>query len=124
MKKNELKPGGISDFSTGTTGDAYATILEWSCLGIGKKTIIVANTGVTNTLTLKAFVRAYPNGNDYPEVLYYVDDVAYYERDLLPGEMQRLRFNNAYAELVVQAKSKVASTPTTYRVDHAGAVTG
>ena len=124
MKKNELKPGGITDSATGTSVNAYATILEWSCLGIGKKTIIVKNTGGANTLTIKAFVRAYPNGIDYPEILYYDEEVGYYERDLLPSEMQRLRFNNAYSELVVQAKSKVEGAATTYQVDYTGAVTG
>ena len=125
MKKVEREPGGLAETLTGTTTNDYVTILEWSCIGIGKKTIIVENTDGANTLTLKVFVRGYPNGSDYPEILYYDElDAAQYERDLDPADLQRLRLNNAYAEIVVQAKSKVADTHATYQVDYAGAVSG
>jgi hypothetical protein len=123
--RKELEPGGIADtVPEGDTTDAYVTILDWVCLGYGKKTVLVENTGDTNDCTIKAFVRAYPGGIQYPEILYYTDDVAEYERQLTPGDMQRLRFNNAYAEIEVQIKSTVAESATTYRIDWNGTVTG
>lgn len=124
MIKNELEPGGISDSATGISTNDYATILTWPCLGIGKKTILVKNTDDTNTITIKAFCRTYPGGIDYPEILYYDGDTGMYERELAPTDIQRLRFNNSYAELVVQVKSTTPDAHGDYQVDYAGAVTG
>jgi hypothetical protein len=122
MKKVELELGGLTEYATGTTGNAYASVLKWPCIGIGKKTIVVENTG-SESMTLRVYSRAYPGGIDLPAAIY--NDEAgdpVYTRALEAGDIQPLRFNNAYAELEVQLKSTVEETPTTYQVDYNGVI--
>jgi len=97
--------------TTGTTTDSWANALSWT--GAYKflhKTIIIKNTGDTNSLDYKVIVRAYGGGNDYQET----------SGSLAAGDVVKIVFNNHYVEIVVQVKSSTAGASTTYQIDYCG----
>ena len=102
---------GISDNVTGATVDAYATALEWFCLGTGKKTLIIANTDGANALKYKVTTYANKDGTGYEEVA---------ETEITAGNLAQVLLEYAYAKVKVEIKSSVGSTPADYQIDFVG----
>lgn len=94
---------------SGTTTDNYVNALDWMCAGHGSKTILLQNTGSTNSLTYNVITYAYAGGIAYTEIP---------DTQLTAGSIAQIILNNAYAEVVLQVKSTTAGASTTYRIDY------
>ena len=80
--------GGIADYTTGTTTNAYVSALEWKCVGYHRKTLILKNTDGANQLKFKIYVYDYPGGNAYESVA---------ETALDAGDVSKSVFNDKYS---------------------------
>ena len=104
----------FSGTESGTTTDAYATILTWDTSGMDKKELILKNTG-TNSLNLTVIERAYKDGNDYK----VRDDVS-----VAAGDVDRSVIENYVQQVVVQVKSTTAGSATTFTLNYNGQRSG
>jgi len=95
----------------GVTTDAYVDVLDWGVDGLKGKTIIIANTGVSNGLLYKVLVKATWDGHPYEHVT---------ETVLAAGAVDRHILNDAYGRITVQVKSAVAENSTNYEIDCIG----
>ncbi len=96
---------------TGTTVNAYANALEWSCSSFDKNTVIIKNNHATNALKLKVLVLAHANGIEYPKVA---------EKELAAGVMELVNITAIYHSIYVAMKSSVTDAHATYQVDYLG----
>jgi len=96
---------------TGTTTDDWTDAHDWTAAHrYIHKTIIIKNTGDTNSM-------------DYRVLVYAVDDgIAYEETSgtLGPGDVAKINLNDWYNRIVIQVKSTTAGASTTYRIDIGG----
>jgi hypothetical protein len=104
---------GISKSDTGTTTNAFVSVMEWICLGYDKKTILIYNSGA-NSLTYKITVYAY---NDSTIGYDFVGSTV-----LTTLSTSITDLHKTYAKIIVQVKSTVTSTPTTYQIDYVGSL--
>jgi len=106
-----VAPGNGSGSTTGTTEDSYTDALIWG--GVRKylhKTIIIKNTGDTNSLDYKVLVEAHTGGLQYEET----------SGSLAAGDIVKIVLNNHYSRIIVQVKSSTAGASTTYQIDYCG----
>lgn len=101
----------ITDSVTGTTVNAYANALEWTCPGIKNKGIMLKNTHATNDLKFKVLTYRHPSGQSKEFIS---------ETTLAATKIADITLNDAYALIEVKVKSAVANTPATYQVDKVG----
>jgi len=101
----------ITDSATGTTVNAYANALEWTCPGIKNKGITLKNTHATNDLKYKVLTYRHPTGQSKEFVA---------ETTLEATKTADITLNDAYALIEVKVKSAVADTHATYQVDRVG----
>lgn len=106
--------------TTGTTANAYATAKEVISVGHGKKTFILKNTGLTNSLKYK--IELY-SSNDSSAIAYpmELDETTHATEEILaPSEIAVIVLNNEYAKIVVSIKSNSSGNHTTYQCDYVG----
>lgn len=103
--------GFASTYATGTTTDSWANALEWTgAMNYLHKTIIIKNTGDTNSMDYKVIIKAHATGSEYEET----------SGTLAAGDVAKIVLNNHYAHVIVQVKSSTAGSPTDYRIDYCG----
>lgn len=102
---------GVSDRLTGTTTDAWVTILDWIAAGHRYKTLVISNTGALNSLDYSVLVRTEYDGEDAEQVA----PVA-----VAAGDNRRSVLNNVYARVRVQVRATVAGNQTDYQLDYIG----
>jgi len=112
-----LLPDAFSNSVSGTTTDAYVSALDWrSCAGWNSKSIVVANTGDTNSMTYKAYLYTLIDSDYY----YLYSDLGQEEFDVVADDSDILHFNYAYDRVIVLVKSTSAGSATTYKLDAIG----
>jgi len=110
-KHLKIAHGFLEGYTTGTTTDSYANALNWTnAEKYLHKTIILKNTGDTNSLDYQVLVYAHNDGNAYTET----------SGSLAAGDVVKIVLNNHYARVVVQVKSSTAGASTSYRIDYCG----
>ena len=108
-------PDSAGDTITGTTTDAYVAALTWTCWGFSNKTLIIENTGDTNSLTWKLVLQSYPDGSEHD---FEYDGET--EFDVAAAGVDLTILSYAYARAILYVKSTVASSETTYELDYNG----
>jgi len=106
-----VAPGNGSGSVTGTTTDSYTDALIWG--GVRKylhKTILIKNTGSSNSMDYRVLVEAHSGGLQYEET----------SGTLGPGDIVKIVLNNHYSRIIVQVKSSTAGAPTEYQIDYCG----
>jgi len=112
VKVGVLAPRMIdTDSLTGTTTDAYADALDWLTRGMGKKTIILANTDLTNSLTFTVLSLAVSGGNEAQ----VIGPAA-----VAAGDNALILLEYEYEQVIVQVKSTVAGNAATWQLDYSG----
>lgn len=104
-------PDGLSAEVTGATVNAYTTVMSWSCLGFGRKTITIENTDAANALKYKVLCYAYNGGTDHEEVA---------ETALAIGDNDKITIANPWALVEVQMKSTIPDSSADYVIDYIG----
>jgi len=112
-------PDSAGDTITGTTTDAYAAALTWTCWGFSNKTVTISNTGDTNSLTWKIGLYSYPDGIEH---LFEYDGET--EFDLAAAGVDLTLLTAGYAKAIIYLKSTAASNATTYQLDYNGNLGG
>ncbi len=102
------------DSKTGTTANAYASVLTWKCAELREKTIHLVNTDDTNSLSYKLLARYHESQTSGKE------DELVAETSLAAGEDARFQYNGQYHELILQVKSAVEDSHATYEVNYSG----
>ena len=103
---------GCSSYQkTGTTTDDWVNAVDWTdAQKFTLKTILIKNTGDTNSMDYKIIVQAYDGGIEWEET----------SGSLAAGDVAKIHLNNHYSRVVVQVKSSTAGSPTDYRIDYCG----
>ncbi len=94
---------------SGTTTAAYTDALDWKCLELGKKTILLKNTH--GSLSLKYKLLGYVREGGISKEL-----VA--ETELLAGEVAEFHYDRQWHRLVLKVID--GSGSATYKVDYQG----
>lgn len=98
--------------ASGTTGDAYSIALTLDARSFMNGTINIKNTHAANVLTYK--ITGYAN---YAGTIGIADQAAADIAGLASITYERTA-NKARGKIVVEVKSKVASTPATFTVEY------
>ena len=94
--------------ATGTTTNSYVAASTFDVRTYHRTSLILSNTGATNTLHYKVTVRVYAGGLEYEDVV---------ETSMVPGQIERILFDAKYATIIVYVKAAVSGSQTTYRLD-------
>ena len=95
--------------TTGTTTAVYSDALDWITTEMSEKTILLENSGYSDSLKYKMIGYAAENG-------IAVEIVP--ENTLLPDEVARLHYKRQWHRLVLQVVN--GSGETDYRLDYEG----
>jgi len=102
-----VKEGAV-DF---TTSDTLSDAIVIDTSSFNKITIMMKNTGDTNSADIEIYTKANTNGQiEYKE----------YSVTLVPGDVAKAQLNGKYSEVVVRARSSVSGSPTTIRIEWIG----
>jgi len=112
-----LLPDAFSNSVSGTTTDAYVSALDWrSCAGWNSKSLVIANTGDTNSMVYKILLYTKLDSDYY----YVYDDNGMEEFTVSDSDSDMVNLNYAYDRVIVQVKSAAAGSATTYEIDAIG----
>jgi len=112
-----LLPDSFSNSVTGTTTNTYASALDWrSCAGWNNKSIVIANTGNTNSLTYKVYLYGLIDSDYY----YLYSDLGQSEFTVDAEDTDVLHFSYGYDRIIILVKSTSSGSATTYQFDAIG----
>jgi len=94
----------------------YTTTNDWDGVELDvsqydEVTIMIKNIGDTNSADIEVYTKANANG-----IIEYKE----YSTTLSPGDVAKIQLNGRYAKVILRAKSTVADSPTTLRVEWIG----
>ena len=95
---------------SGTTADAYAAAATIDMRAHNQLKLLLANTDATNSLDYKVTCYAKHGG------ALSVDEVT--EMAVVAGDVAEVTLTEKWAQVVIQVKSTVASTPATYAYEY------
>ena len=106
-----IRFGCWSGSYSGTTTDNWVNAVDWTdAKKFLHKTILIKNTGDTNSMDYKVLVYVVDGGLSYEET----------SGTLGPGDIVKITLNNWYSRVVIQVKSSTAGASTTYQIDIGG----
>lgn len=95
----------------GVTNDNFTEALDWNVSEIGKKTMLLKNTDITNSLQYR--LDGYVSYGGIAQELVSVNTLA-------PNEIAEFHFDHQWCKLILQVKTVSSGNPANYRVDYEG----
>lgn len=93
------------------TTDTMSDVVSIDARQFNEVTIMIKNTGGTNSADIAVYTLANTNGTiEYEE----------YSATLAPGDVAKIQLSGRYAKIIVRAKSTTAGASTTIRVEWIG----